>query len=93
VVEIEARRYEFVPDPVVVNQGETVRLEITSTDVEHGIAITDFDIEEDLPAGETVTVEFEADDAGSHHMHCSVFCGPGHERMHGQLLVLAAEDD
>lgn len=37
VVEVEAKRYEFIPSPIVVTAGQPVRLEITATDVTHGL--------------------------------------------------------
>jgi len=90
-IEMQARQFEFVPSTVVVREGETVRLEVTSQDVTHGLAVEAYDIDKRLPPHETVTVEFTADQPGRRHFHCSVFCGAGHERMHGTLVVLADE--
>jgi cytochrome c oxidase subunit 2 len=87
VVEVEAKRYEFVPSPIVVEAGEPVKLEVTATDTAHGIGLEDFGIDERLPQGETRTVEFTPQEAGEYHIHCTVYCGPGHEDMHGTLIV------
>ena len=91
VIMMKARRYEFDPSEITVKQGETVRLEITSEDVTHGIDIEGFDIDRKLPPGKEVTVEFTPEKAGPHHFHCSVYCGPGHDRMHGSLHVRPSE--
>lgn len=91
VIDITARQFEFDPEKVVVKQGEKVRLQVTSEDVEHGIGIAAYDIDKKLPPNETATVEFAADKPGTHHFHCSVYCGAGHDRMHGELVVLEAE--
>ena len=88
VIEVTARRYAFEPTRIVVNAGEKVRLKVTSTDVTHGIDIEGFDINRKLPPDKTVIIEFTPDQAGRHHFHCSVYCGPGHERMHGELVVI-----
>lgn len=40
VVEVKARQFEFEPETIVVRKGEKVRLEVTSEDVKHGIAIS-----------------------------------------------------
>ncbi len=88
VVKVTARQYEFDPSEVVVNQGDQVRLEVTATDVEHGLAIADYDIDRKLEPGKTETIEFVADKAGSHPFHCSVYCGSGHREMTGNLIVL-----
>jgi cytochrome c oxidase subunit 2 len=87
VVEVEAKRYEFVPSPIVVKAGEPVRLEVTATDTDHGFGIEAFEIEERLPQGETQTIEFTPDESGEYHIHCTVYCGPGHSDMHGTLVV------
>lgn len=87
VVEVEARRFEFDPATIVVNAGETVRLKVTSQDVTHGVGIDAFGVDKKLPPNETVTVEFTADKPGTHHFHCSVYCGKGHKDMHGELVV------
>ncbi len=87
VVKMEAFQYGFKPDPMVVNKGEKVRLLVTSTDVVHGIMIREFGVNEKLPPGKEVVIEFTADKTGTFTVHCSVFCGPGHGKMHGSLVV------
>lgn len=87
VIRMEAFRYAFKPDPVVVKKGEKVRLLVTSTDVVHGIMIREFGVNEKLPPGKEVVIEFTADQTGTFTVHCSVFCGSGHSKMHGSLIV------
>lgn len=92
VIKMKARKFEFVPDKVVVSQGEQVRLEVTSEEVDHGISIAEYNINKKLPPNEAVTVKFTADKSGSFHFHCSVYCGAGHEKMHGELIVLESSE-
>lgn len=87
VVEVKASRYKFEPDPIVVGIGEHVRLLVTSTDVEHGMAIPEFDVKKTVPPGKTETIEFDANKKGAFHAHCSTYCGPGHAQMHATLIV------
>lgn len=87
VIDMKARQFAFDPSTVVVKPGETVRLNVTSEDVTHGIDIEGFGIDKRLPPKETVAIEFTADKPGQHHFHCSVFCGKGHEE-HGTLVVM-----
>lgn len=82
-----AKRWEFVPSTITVNEGDTVRLVVTSTDVEHGIALPQFGVNETLPPNQTVTVQFVADKAGTYTFFCNVFCGSGHGSMKGTLVV------
>ncbi len=82
-----AQKYEFIPETVTVQEGERVRLVIESTDVDHGISIPAFGINENLEAGKTTTFEFVADTKGEFPMICSIFCGTGHGSMRGTLVV------
>ena len=88
VVRVRARRFEFIPKEIIVRQGEKVRLEITSEDVTHGIEILSYGLNRRLEPGKTEVITFVADKPGRHHFHCSVNCGEGHDKMHGELIVL-----
>jgi cytochrome c oxidase subunit 2 len=85
--DITAKQWEFDPATITVNEGDRVRLTVTSTDVEHGIAIPDFGVSEKLHPNEPVTVEFVADKKGTFRFFCNVFCGSGHGGMRGNLVV------
>ena len=87
-VEVSAFMYGYKPDPIAVRRGETVRLVVKSTDVMHGLGIADLDVDVKVSPGQAETVEFAATQAGSFHMHCTQYCGPGHDDMHGELLVV-----
>lgn len=87
IIEVDASRYKFEPDPIVVKSGEKVRLVVTSKDVAHGLAIREFNINLSVPAGETKSVEFIADKKGAFQAYCSVYCGPGHAHMQVILIV------
>lgn len=84
---IIARKWEFDPSEIRVKQGEHVELYVTSEDVEHGISIPAFDVNERLPPGKTVDISFVADKRGTFPMACSVYCGAGHSSMKGQIIV------
>ena len=87
VVKVEAFKYGFEPDPIIVGLGEKVRLELKSRDVTHGLGIKEYGIDEVVPVGRKATVSFTADKPGTFHVHCTVFCGQGHGDMHGTLIV------
>ncbi|SRR5579871_5298841 len=86
-IQMTAKKYEFSPSTIRVKQGDHVKLTITSLDRDHGIQIEAFQIKEKLPKGQAVTVEFTADKAGTFPFKCSVFCGMGHGKMKGELIV------
>jgi cytochrome c oxidase subunit II len=84
---VSATKFDFTPSTITVNEGDTVKLSVTSEDVDHGIAISAFGVSEQVPVGETVEIEFVADKAGTYPFFCSVFCGSGHGAMKGTLVV------
>ena len=86
-IKITARKYDFAPDFVRVKKGDRVKLVITALDRDHGIKIEAFHIDQKLPKGEPVAVEFVADQAGTFLFQCSQFCGLGHKKMKGALMV------
>lgn len=88
VVKVEAFRYGFSPDPIIVKDGEYVRLEINTKDVKHGLSIKDYKINVPILPGEINTVEFLANKVGEYKIKCSIFCGFGHGRMRGVLKVI-----
>src|SRR3989338_1550475 len=84
---ITAKRFQFEPSTIEVSKGDGVRLLVTSTDVPHGISITEYGINERLDPGTPKTIEFTADKEGTFTAFCSVFCGSGHGGMKGRLIV------
>lgn len=87
VINMTAKNFEFDPAVITVKKGEKVRLLITATDRDHGIKIDGYDINQVLKKGSTETIEFTADKAGTFVFKCSVYCGHGHGRMKGKLVV------
>ena len=87
VINVKAFRFDFEPNQITVNKGEKVKLIVTSTDVTHGFAMPDYDINVPLPAGKQTIIEFTADKQGTFQFFCSVYCGTGHSAMRGTLIV------
>jgi len=86
-IKMTAKKYEFNPNVVTVKKGERAKLIITATDHEHGFKLEDFKIDQPLKKGVPTIVEFTADKAGEFQFHCSHFCGLGHPKMKGKLVV------
>lgn len=82
-----AKKWEFDPRIITVNNGDTVQLHITSMDVEHGFMLPDFNINKQLHPNQTTDIEFVADKIGTFTFSCNVFCGTNHSRMNGSLIV------
>lgn len=86
-IKVTAKKYEFNPSAIKVKQGDHVRLIVTALDHDHGFKLEAFNIDQLLKKGEAVTIEFNADKAGTFPFECSHFCGLGHKRMKGELVV------
>ena len=84
---IIARQWEYIPETIEVNQGDRVRLVITSVDVTHGYAIPSYGINKRLVPGRETIIEFTADKKGTFTPYCTVQCGAGHSTMRGTLIV------
>jgi cytochrome c oxidase subunit 2 len=88
-IDVTASRFQFEPATISVSQGDNVRLRLHSADRSHAFAIKAFRVKALIPnGGETITVEFIADRAGTFAFTCSEYCGTGHSRMKGKLLVV-----
>jgi len=86
--EVTASRYKFEPSRIEVTRGDVVDLVVRSADTDHGIAIKAFKVKVPIPkGGEPVAVSFVASRAGTFTIECSEYCGSGHKRMRGELVV------
>jgi len=86
-IKVTAKKYAFDPNPIRVKKGDHVKLVITAVDHDHGFKLDAFHIDQLLKEGEATTVEFTADQAGTFPFRCSHFCGMGHKKMKGELVV------
>ena len=86
-VEIEASQYAYEPNVIDVSLGQRVVLELSSSDVVHGIYLDGYDLDVVTDPGKTARLSFIADQPGTFRFRCSVTCGPLHPFMIGQLKV------
>ena len=87
VIQMRAFQFGFDPNPVIVNEGEKVKLVVTSTDVTHGFSISEFGVNVRLFPGRPSIIDFTADKSGTYTFYCNVPCGSGHSAMRGRLIV------
>lgn len=92
VVHVRAFMFDWAPNPIILNAGEPVKLIVSSVDTLHGIVIPELGINEKLPPGQPVEIEFTVPRAGTYDFFCSVVCGWGHNSMTGYLLVLGKDE-
>jgi len=85
--EIDARQYAYSPSELRVNQGDTVTIHLVSTDVVHGLYVDGYNVSVEANPGQTATLTFTADKAGSFRFRCNVTCGAMHPFMIGKITV------
>jgi cytochrome c oxidase subunit II len=86
-IPLTATRFEFSAKEISVKKGRPVTLVLTTPDFVHGFSVPDFNVRVDLSPGRTVEVTFTPDRAGRFVFLCDNFCGEGHDRMTGFLVV------
>ena len=86
-IRMTVKKYEYQPNEIRVKQGERVRLLLTALDRKHGFQIKELGIKTDVEKDKETVVEFVALQAGEFQFKCSVFCGLGHWRVKGTLIV------
>jgi heme/copper-type cytochrome/quinol oxidase subunit 2 len=84
---IEARQFAYSPAELKVNPGDTVTIQLVSTDVVHGLYVDSYNISVEADPGQTATLTFIADKPGSFRFRCNVTCGAMHPFMIGKLTV------
>ena len=100
---IIAKQYDYLPNRIVVNQGDQVNLKLGAFDVVHGFYLEGYDIEAEIYPGRipfklrhpsreekfslAEEISFTANRAGKFRYRCSVTCGPLHPFMLGELIV------
>ena len=84
---IDARQFAYFPSELVVNPGDSVTIQLVSTDVVHGLYIDGYGVSTEADPGQIATLTFTADKQGSFRFRCNVTCGAMHPFMIGKLTV------
>lgn len=86
-IRVEASQYAYSPGAITVNPGDTVTIELVSKDVVHGLYVDGYEVSMIADPGQTASLTFMADKAGSFRLRCNVTCGAMHPFMVGKLQV------
>lgn len=78
----------YNPDTVIVNQGDTVNLELTAADAAYGFTQPDYGFDAAIPEGKTQTIQFQALQSGNFTFYCSSCGGPSKGPV-GHIIVVA----
>lgn len=87
VIAVSAKRFEFSPKEITLKVGETVKLQLTTEDVTHGLFLKPLGIDEEIVPGKTTEVIVTPKAAGRYTTICDHFCGAGHGGMKMTIVV------
>ena len=87
-ITVTAKKYEFQPSRIELKAGEPVEITFQSEDTKHGFECKELNLEKvvfdkDTPAMVTLTPE----KPGTYEFKCAKFCGMGHSKMKGEIVV------
>jgi nitrous-oxide reductase len=84
-------RSHFTPDIITAKVGQKIIVHLTNSeqtpDATHGFAIPTKNVMVSLDPGETTTVEFTMEKAGTYSYYCTEFCSALHLEMQGWLII------
>jgi cytochrome c oxidase subunit 2 len=72
--------------------GQPIRLNVTSADVWHNYAISEFKVKTDAIPGQTTEAWFTAEETGTYEAVCYELCGAGHSAMRGDVIVMEPDE-
>ena len=88
-VYLQASQFQFRP-VLQLEEGETYRLLVSSTDVQHGLSFQPVNLNFQVLPGYLYVIEITPDRPGEYPMLCNEFCGLGHHVMTGMVIVAEA---
>ena len=87
IIKITAKKFEYSPNEITLKKGVPVVLEFTSLDRLHGFFCPGLEIRSDIVPGKVNRLEVTPQKVGTFPFHCDNFCGTGHDRMTGKIIV------
>jgi cytochrome c oxidase subunit 2 len=87
IIVITAKRFEFSPSQITLAKGETVKLQIKSEDVTHGLFVRPLGIDTEIVPGRVTELTVTPETAGTYRAICDHFCGAGHGGMKMTIVV------
>lgn len=86
-IEVVARKFAFEPSRIEVRVGEPVEITFRSADTKHGFACKELGLEKVFSKSEPAIVTFTPTKPGTYEFKCAKFCGLGHGKMKGEIVV------
>lgn len=87
IINLQAKRFQYIPHQITVQKGELVTILMESLDVTHGFYLDGYGVTMKARPGVVGKVTFVADKTGRFSFRCSETCGEFHPYMIGFLKV------
>ena len=87
VIKITAKKFEYAPSEIRLKKGVPVTLEFISLDRHHGFKCDALNVRADIYPDKPTQLHLTPEQVGEFDFHCDAFCGGGHDRMRGKLIV------
>jgi cytochrome c oxidase subunit II len=87
VIALTAKRFEFSPNQITLAKGETVKLQLRSEDVTHGLFVRPLGIDTEIAPDRVTELVVTPQAAGTYRAICDHFCGAGHGGMKMTIVV------
>ena len=84
---VSGNHYAFSPANLEVDRNDLVKITFTASDMPHSFTVDDYRIAKRAGAGQSVTFEFRADQAGSFEFYCNLKQDDRCREMKGALVV------
>lgn len=87
-ITVVAKKYKFEPNRIELKVGELVEITFQSLDAKHGFSCKDLKLEKVIFTKDSPgKLTFTPDKAGTFKFKCAHFCGLGHPKMKGEIIV------
>lgn len=85
-VYLQASRFQFRPI-LQLQRGESYRLLVSSTDVQHGLSLQPVNVNFQVLPGYLYVIRITPEETGEFPIVCNEYCGLGHHVMTGLIVV------
>ena len=90
-ITVTAKKYEFSPARIEMKVGEPVEITLQAEDHEHGFTCKDLGVEKVVvDKGQSQSFVVTPTKAGTYEFKCAKWCGFGHGKMKGEIVVTSA---
>lgn len=77
----------FRPSEIRIPAGAEVKFRVTSEDLPHGFTVEAAGVQLELYQSKFAEATHTFTDPGEYPFQCHLYCGGGHESMHGRIIV------